>query len=146
MKRTPVLARGFVHSALLALSCAAVLASGSAVAQMGGGGAMKAMLQQKLEAIKTSSAENQQKLHQYTWTETSSITANGREMPPKVSNCFYGPDGKVHKTPIGDAQETSAGGGRGGPLGKGGRSEGPHGLSGSEMTLDGEGIVDCGVG
>lgn len=77
---------------------------------------MKAMVQQKLEAIKTSSAENQQKLHQYTWTETSSIAANGREMPPKVSNCFYGPDGKVHKTPVGDAEGTSASSGRGGRL------------------------------
>lgn len=115
MKRIPgTLARGFVHSALFGFSCAAVLASGSAIAQMGGGGGMKAMVQQKLEAIKTSSAENQQKLHQYMWTETSSITANGRDMPPKVSNCFYGPDGKVHKTPVGDAQETSASNGRGG--------------------------------
>ncbi|HVX05809.1 MAG TPA: hypothetical protein VHA71_11910 [Rhodanobacteraceae bacterium] len=115
MKRTPVvLARGLGHSALLGFFCAAMLASGSAIAQMGGG--MKAMLQQKLEAIKASSAENQQKLHQYTWTETASITANGREIPPKVSNCFYGPDGKVHKTPVGDPQEASMGGGRGGRL------------------------------
>lgn len=117
MKRTPVvLARGFVHSALFGFCCAAMLASGSAIAQMGGGGGMKAMLQQKVEAIKASSTENQQKLHQYTWTETSSITANGREMPSKVSNCFYGPDGKVHKTPVGDAQDTSARSGRGGRL------------------------------
>ena len=114
MKRTPVLARGFVHSALFGFSCAAMLASGSAIAQMGGGGGMKAMLQQKLEAIKTSSAENQRKLHQYTWTETASVTANGREIPPKVSNCFYGPDGKVHKTPVGDAEDASAGHRRGG--------------------------------
>ncbi len=118
MRRTPgTLARSFIHSALFGFSCAAVLASGSAIAQMGGGGGMKAMLQQKLEAIKASSTENQQKLHQYTWTETASVTANGREIPPKVSNCFYGPDGKVHKTPVGDPQEASAGGGgRGGRL------------------------------
>lgn len=116
MKRTPgTLARGFVHSVLFGFSCAAILASGSAVAQTGGGGAMKAMLQQKLEAIKTSTAENQKKLHQYTWTETSSITANGREVPPRVSNCFYGPDGKVHKTPVGGAADTTtASSGRGG--------------------------------
>ena len=113
MKRTPgTLARGFVQSALFGFSCAAILASGSAIAQMGGGGGMKAMVQQKLEAIKTTSAENQKKLHQYTWTETSSITANGRDMPPKVSNCFYGPDGKVHKTPVGDTTETTASSGR----------------------------------
>jgi hypothetical protein len=109
MKRTPVVpARGFVHFAVLGVSCAAMLASGSAVAQMGGGGGMKAMLQQKVEAIKASSTENQQKLHQYTWTETTNITANGRATPPKVSNCFYGPDGKVHKTPVGDSQDASA--------------------------------------
>jgi hypothetical protein len=108
MKRTPVVpARGFFRSVLLASCCAAMLASGSAIAQTGGGG-MKAMLQQKVAAIKASSTENQQKLHQYTWTETSNITANGRQIPPKVSNCFYGPDGKVHKTPVGDTQEASA--------------------------------------
>lgn len=77
---------------------------------------MKAMLQQKVEAIKASSAENQQKLHQYTWTETSNITANGHEVPPKVSNCFYGPDGKVHKTPVGDTQGASTGNRQGGRL------------------------------
>lgn len=115
MKHTPgTLTRGFVHSALFGFSCAAVLASGGAIAQADGGGAMKAMVQQKLEAIKTSSAENQKKLHQYTWTETSSITANGREMPARVSNCFYGPDGKVHKTPIGDSSSTASSGNRGG--------------------------------
>ena len=55
-------------------------------------------LQQKLTAVKQSMAENQQKLHQYQWTETTSLTLNGNARPPSQSMCMYGPDGRVQKT------------------------------------------------
>ena len=71
------------------------------------------MLQQRLETIKASTAENQRKLHQYTWTETSRITVNGEAKPPKESNCSYGPDGKVQKIPIGGAMTAAPSGGGG---------------------------------
>lgn len=87
------------HFAILGVCIASVLFSGALVAQTGAGG--KEMLEQKLEAIKASATANQQKLHQYMWTETTTVTVNGRQLAPKVSMAFYGPDGKVHKEPMG---------------------------------------------
>jgi hypothetical protein len=55
-------------------------------------------LQQKVAALKQSVAENQQKLRQYQWTETTQLTLNGDAKPPSQSMCMYGPDGKVQKT------------------------------------------------
>jgi hypothetical protein len=55
-------------------------------------------LQQKLAAVKQSLAENQQKLHQYQWTETTQLTLKGEDKPASQSMCQYGPDGKVQKT------------------------------------------------
>lgn len=110
------LARALVHAALFGLSFAAVVFSSSLIAQTGGGGSMQEMLKQKVAAIKASTAQNQSKLHQYMWTETTTITANGREMPPKVSNAFYGPDGKVHKEPVEGSSDSSEQSGRRGRL------------------------------
>ncbi|MGC1647944.1 MAG: hypothetical protein WA741_19150 [Candidatus Sulfotelmatobacter sp.] len=57
-------------------------------------------LQEKLAAVKQSVAGNQQKLHQYQWTETTQLTLKGDPKPPSQSGCQYGPDGKVQKTPL----------------------------------------------
>jgi hypothetical protein len=100
--------------ALFALPMAAVLCAHPVVAQSGP--MASGMLQEKLASIKASTAENQQKLHQYTWTETSRITVNGDARPPKESNCSYGPDGNVQKVPLGgaaaEATDSGAAGGR----------------------------------
>ena len=80
------------------LFCAAtLLAVAPLMAQTGG--ASGGELQQKAAAIKQSLAENQQKLHQYQWTETTQLTLKGNAKPPQQSMCRYGPDGKVAKTP-----------------------------------------------
>lgn len=100
------LAQVLVHRALIGLSIAAAICSLPLFAQTGG--SKQQMLQQKVAAIKASAAANQQKLHQYMWTETSTITVNGRQAPPKVSTAFYGPDGKVHKEPVGGNADASA--------------------------------------
>jgi len=63
-------------------------------------GAQSAELQQKLAAVKQSAAENQQKLRQYQWVETTQFTLKGEAKPPQQSLCKYGPDGKVQKTPM----------------------------------------------
>jgi hypothetical protein len=92
---------------------AAVLCAGPLAAQSGP--LASGLLQEKLASIKASTAENQRKLHQYTWTEISRITVNGDAKPPKEFTCFYGPDGKVQKNPMGGAtadSAASAGGGR----------------------------------
>jgi hypothetical protein len=67
-------------------------------------------LQQKLAAVKQAVAENQQKLHQYQWTETTQLALKGDPKPPRQSMCQYGPDGKVQKTPIGPPPEPPSGG------------------------------------
>ena len=71
-----------------------------------------AELQEKVAALKQSTAENQQRLHQYQWTETTVLTLKGEPKPPKQNMCRYGPDGKVQKTPIGDQQQQQPSGGR----------------------------------
>jgi len=67
-------------------------------------------LQQKIAAVKQSVAENQQKLHQYQWTETTQLTLKGDAKPPKQSMCQYGPDGTVQKTPLGAPAPPPSGG------------------------------------
>jgi hypothetical protein len=103
MKRFPwflaVSRRTMPHAAMI------LAAAVPAIAQMGGG-----ELQQKFAAIKQSVAENQQKLHQYQWTETTQLTLKGEAKPPKSSLCQYGPDGTVQKTPIGAPPPPPSGG------------------------------------
>lgn len=89
----------------------AMIGAGVPMAQAQGAGMAQGLVKQKLETIKAAAAANQQKLHQYTWTETSTVTMNGHALPPKQSTCSYGPDGKVHKVPI-----ASSGAERGGRL------------------------------
>src|SRR5215471_5343109 len=67
-------------------------------------------LHQKIAAVKQSVAENQQKLHQYQWTETTQLTLKGSAKPPKESMCKYGPDGTVQKTPTGAPPPPPSGG------------------------------------
>src|SRR5271154_841707 len=78
----------------------------SAVAFAQGGGD----LQQKLAAVKQSVAENQQRLHQYQWTETTQLTLKGDPKPATQKLCQNGPDGQVQKTPIGPPPEQPSGG------------------------------------
>ena len=79
-----------------------------AIAQMGGGSGGE--LEQRVAAVKQSIAENQQKLHQYQWTETTELTLKGDAKPPKTSLCQYGPDGTVQKTPVGAPPPPPSGG------------------------------------
>jgi len=67
-------------------------------------------LQQKLAAVKQSMAENNQKLHQYQWNETTQLTLKGDAKPPTQNLCHYGPDGSVQKTPIGAPPPPPSGG------------------------------------
>ncbi len=69
-------------------------------------------LQQKVAALKQSTAENQQRLHQYQWTETVQIALKGDVKSTKQNLCQYGPNGQVQKTPIGDQQPQQPSGGR----------------------------------
>jgi hypothetical protein len=66
----------------------------------------KAMLAQRLAAVKESLAKNQQALKQYSWTETTVVSLKGEEKVRQQHECRYGPDGKVVKTPLGEAPES----------------------------------------
>jgi hypothetical protein len=66
-------------------------------------------VQQRFAAVKQSVAENQQKLQQYQWMETTQLTLNGDAKPAKMSLCQYGPDGTVQKTPMGPPPEPPSG-------------------------------------
>ena len=72
--------------------------------------AQDSALQERLAAAKQSIAENQQRLHQYQWIETTQVTLKGDPKPPKQNLCQYGPDGQVQKTPIGAPAEQPSGG------------------------------------
>lgn len=66
-------------------------------------------LQQRLATVKQSVAENQQKLRQYQWVETTQLTLNGDAKPPTQDMCQYGPDGTVQKTPMGPPPQPPSG-------------------------------------
>ncbi len=64
-------------------------------------GSVKAALQQRIGEVKQSIARNQAQLRQYAWTETVEISYKGEDKKRTQSDCQYGPDGSIQKTPIG---------------------------------------------
>ena len=64
----------------------------------------------QLAMVKQAMAANAQKLHQYQWIETTQVTLNGEQKPPKQSSCQYGPDGTVQKTPLSSPPAEPSGG------------------------------------
>ena len=85
------------------LGAIVLVASVSAFAQQGA-------LQERFAALKQSMAENKQRLRQYQWIETTQLTLKGEPKPPSQQLCQYGPDGQIHKTPIGPPPEQPSGG------------------------------------
>ena len=92
-----------IHKRLILVATFAFVAGLLAIAQ-------DSALQERLAAAKQAIAENQQRLHQYQWTETTQLTLKGDPKPPKQNLCQYGPDGQVQKTPIGVPAEEPSGG------------------------------------
>ena len=90
----------------LLIAAGILVATVPAIAQAGAG----PELQQKVAAVKQSVAENQQRLHQYQWTETTQLTLKGDAKPASQAACQYGPDGKVQKTPLGPPPAPPSGG------------------------------------
>ena len=69
---------------------------------------------ERVAALKQNLAQSQKLLRQYQWTETTMIGLKGEEKARTQKRCFYGADGKLQKTPIGEpAAAASGGGGRG---------------------------------
>jgi len=51
-------------------------------------------------AVKESLQKSMAALRQYQWVETTVVSIKGEEKSRTQSNCFYGADGKVQKTPV----------------------------------------------
>lgn len=66
-------------------------------------GAAKQALQERIAELKQSMAANQAKLRTYQWVETTEVSLKGEIKKREQKQCRYGPDGKVQKTPIGEA-------------------------------------------
>src|SRR6476619_5264288 len=67
-------------------------------------------------ALKASLAQGQALIRKYEWVETTIISLKGEEKARKQNRVYYGADGKLQKTPIGEAapaKEASGGAGRG---------------------------------
>ena len=76
---------GSRNQRMLLIAAAMLTAFVPAIAQTGARAG--AELQQKVAAVKQSVAENQQKLQQYKWTETTQLTLKGDPKPPSQSAC-----------------------------------------------------------
>jgi hypothetical protein len=57
-------------------------------------------------------AQNQARLKQYTWVESTEISLKGEVKKIEQKDCKYGSDGKVQKTPLGGTPEQKQEGGR----------------------------------
>jgi hypothetical protein len=95
-----------IHNRTLFIAAVVLAAVVPTIAQTGGGGE----LQEKVGAIKQSIAENKAKLQHYQWVETTQLTLKGDAKPPRSSQCMYGPDGTVQKTPMGPPPAPPSGG------------------------------------
>jgi hypothetical protein len=73
---------------------------------------------QVVAALKQNLSESQQRLRQYEWIETTSISLKGEEKSRKQQRVYHGSDGKLMKLPMGESQPQAAqnGGRRGGRL------------------------------
>ena len=74
-------------------------------------------------ALKQNLAESQKRLRQYEWVETTTISLKGEQKSSKQQRVYYGADGKLTKTPMGEpsaqaAAQGSSRGGRGGGASK----------------------------
>lgn len=69
---------------------------------------------QMVATLKQNLAESQKRLRQYEWVETTAISLKGEEKSRKQQRVYYGADGKLVKTPLGEAPAKAAQGGGGG--------------------------------
>lgn len=73
---------------------------------------------QMVATLKQNLEESQKRLRQYEWVETTVISLKGEEKARKQQRAYYGADGTLTKTPIGEPKPAAAPAGRGG---RGGR-------------------------
>src|SRR5262245_44963978 len=94
-----------------------LIIAGLVVAATGGSHLIAQGADERVAALKKSLQENQARLRQYEWIETTSLSLKGEEKSRKQQRVYYGADGKVQKVPIAPEAKAPAapqgGGGRG---------------------------------
>jgi len=103
MTRSIAVARKFLGSRLATLAAALVVLS------VAGALAQNPQLEEKLMALKQSQAMNKQKLAQYTWQETETISIKGSVKDTKIYQVQMGPNGQQQKTEISNQKASSGG-------------------------------------
>jgi hypothetical protein len=68
---------------------------------------------QMVATLKQNLAESQKRLRQYEWVETTTISLKGEQKSSKQQRVYYGADGKLTKTPVGEPPAQAAAQGRG---------------------------------
>ena len=75
--------------------------------------------EQKLAAIQQAIAQNKARLRGYQWLETTEVSIKGELKSRRQSECRYGPDGTVIRTPVGSPSAPDKPGGLRGRIAKG---------------------------
>ena len=75
----------------------------------------QAQVKERVQAIKENLVQSKAALKGYEWVETTVVSRNGEEKSRVQKRCFYGADGKLQKTPLGEpaAEAKKKGGVRG---------------------------------
>jgi hypothetical protein len=99
----------FVAKPVIGALFLAGLLGGSSIARAQAG----PTLPERVEALKKSVAQDQVRLKQYEWIETTVISLKGEEKSRKQDRCYYGADGGLQKVPVVAAPESKKRGLRG---------------------------------
>jgi hypothetical protein len=79
-----------------------------------GASAQQPAPEERVAVLKKSLQENQARLRQYEWVETTVVSLKGEEKSRTQKRCYYGADGKVQKTAIAEPAQEASEGRRGG--------------------------------
>src|SRR5678815_6169811 len=63
---------------------------------------------QMVATLKQNLAESQKRLSQYEWVETTTIRLKGEQKSSKQQRVYYGAEGKLTKTPMGETPAQAA--------------------------------------
>jgi len=61
--------------------------------------------EERVAALKKTLQEDQAKLKQYEWIETTLVSVNGKEVSRTQNRCYWGEEGKLQKVPVLPAEE-----------------------------------------
>jgi hypothetical protein len=89
-------------------------ATGLCLGLVSGVSAQQPAPEERVAALNQSLQENQARLQQYEWIETTVVSLKGEEKSRTQKRCYYGADGKVQKLAIAEPAQEADEGRRGG--------------------------------